>query len=98
MKKRDLSLTFGSGIDELSSVHSFNSDEIRSTMLVFVLVSENNLGKRSSSARVVYNVLNNALNVPNKKHRVSLVMRKHSKVTLLMRWLLTRFFRQSPEF
>jgi len=55
---------FGSGIDELSSVHSFNSDEIRSTMLVFVLVSENNLGKRSSSARVVYNVLNNALNVP----------------------------------
>ena len=31
-------------------------------MLVFVLVSENNLGERSTSAGVVYNVLNNALN------------------------------------
>jgi len=63
VKKRDLSLTFGSGIDELSSVHSFNSDEILSAVLVSVHVLEYNFGKWSATSGVVNDILDCALNV-----------------------------------
>jgi hypothetical protein len=54
---------FGSGVDELSSVHALNSDEIFIVLLEFVLVSETDLGERSSTARVVDNILHNSLDV-----------------------------------
>jgi len=53
----------GSGVDELSGVHAFNSDEILSTLLVFVLVSENNFGERGATAGVVHNVLDKTFDV-----------------------------------
>jgi hypothetical protein len=56
-------LTFSSTVDEHSGVHAFNSDEIFSTLLVSVLVSEDNLGKGGTSAWIVHNVPHNTLNV-----------------------------------
>ena len=47
----------------MAGVHAFDSDEKLSVLLEFVLVSEDNLGKRSTSARVVNDVLHDSLDV-----------------------------------
>jgi hypothetical protein len=49
----------------LTSVEAFNSNEILSSELVLVRVSENNFGKRSSTAWVMNDFLHNSLDVPN---------------------------------
>jgi len=54
---------FGTRVDKLAGVHSFNSDEILSAVLVSVLVSENNFGKRSATSSIVDDVLDSALDV-----------------------------------
>ena len=59
-----MKLTLGPGVDEHSGVHAFNGDEIFSAMLVFVLVSEDNFSKRSTTTSVVYNVSHNTLDIP----------------------------------
>lgn len=56
-------LTLGSGVDELTSVESFNGNEILSSVLILVRVSEQNLGEGSSTARVVNDFLHNSLDV-----------------------------------
>jgi hypothetical protein len=45
-------------------VHSFYSYEEFSSLLEFVWVSEDNLGKRSTSSWVMDNILDNTLDVP----------------------------------
>merc|ERR1712083_1052686 len=55
--------TFRSSVDELSGVHALDSDEILSVLLVFVLVSENDFGKRCATAWIVHNVLHKSLDV-----------------------------------
>ena len=62
--------TFASSVDEHSCVHAFNSDEILSTVLVSVLVSENNFGKWSATSGVVDDVLNNSFDVSVKQTSV----------------------------
>ena len=59
--------TFASSVDKHSSVHAFNGDEILSALLVFVLVSEDNLGKGGTSAGVMDDVSHNSLHIPKKK-------------------------------
>jgi len=54
---------FGAAIDEHSGVHALDSDEKLSVLLEFVLVSEDDFGERCATARVVNNVLNDALDV-----------------------------------
>jgi len=54
---------FGARIDELAGVHAFDSDEKLSVLLEFVLVSESDLGKGGATARIVHDVLHDALNV-----------------------------------
>jgi hypothetical protein len=56
--------TLGTSIDELTSEKTLNSDEILSTVLVLVGVSEDNLGERSATTRVVHNFLDDSLDVP----------------------------------
>ena len=56
-------LTLGASVDKLSSEHSLDGDEIFDSLLVPVRVSEDNLGKGRTSARVMNNVLHNTLNV-----------------------------------
>jgi len=55
--------SFGSRVDKLTGVHALHSDEILSVLLVFVLVSENDFGKRCATARIVNDVLHNSLDV-----------------------------------
>jgi len=55
--------SFRSSIDKLTGVHALDSDEILSVLLVFVLVSENDFGKRCATARIVHNVLHNSFDV-----------------------------------
>ena len=55
--------SFGATIDELAGVHAFDSDEKLSVLLEFVLVSENDFGKRGATAWVVHNVLDDSLDV-----------------------------------
>lgn len=50
----------------MAGVHAFNSDEILSSVLVFVLVSENNFGERCSSAGIVNDVLDNSFDISDK--------------------------------
>lgn len=47
----------------MACVHAFDSDEKLSVLLEFVLVSENDFGKRGATARVVHNVLHDTLDV-----------------------------------
>ncbi len=56
--------TLGTSIDELTSEETLNSDEILSTVLVLVGVSEDNLGERSATTSVVHNFLDDSLDVP----------------------------------
>jgi hypothetical protein len=55
--------TLGTSIDELTSEETLNSDEILSTVLVLVGVSEDNLGERSATTSVVHNFLDYSLDV-----------------------------------
>jgi len=59
--------TFASSVDEHSCVHSLDSNEIFGAMLVFVLVSEDNLGERCTSAGIVNNVPDYSLDVTKKR-------------------------------
>jgi hypothetical protein len=52
-----------SSVDELASVHAFDGDEELSALLVFVLVSEDNLGEGGSAASIVNNVSHYSLDV-----------------------------------
>ena len=56
--------TLGTSVDELTSEETLNSDEILSTVLVLVGVSEDNLGERSATTSVVNNFLDDSLDVP----------------------------------
>ena len=51
----------------LTGVHALDSDEILSVLLVFVLVSENDFGKRCATARIVHDVLYDSTNVSANK-------------------------------
>lgn len=51
----------------MTGVHSFHGDEILSALLVFVLVSENNFGKRGSTSGVVHDVTYYTLDVTKEK-------------------------------
>jgi len=55
--------SFRSSMNILTGVHALDSDEILSVLLVFVLVSENDFGKRCATARIVHNVLHNSFDV-----------------------------------
>jgi len=55
--------SFVSTVDEHSSVHAFNSDEVLSALLVFVLVSEHDLGEGGTSTSVVDDVSHDTLDV-----------------------------------
>jgi len=55
--------SLGTSIDELTSEETFNGDEILSTVLELVGVSENNLGERSATTSIVHNFLDESLDV-----------------------------------
>jgi len=55
--------SLGASVDKLSSEHSLDGDEIFDSLLVPVRVSEDNLGKWSTSAGIMNNVLHNTLDV-----------------------------------
>ena len=76
--------TLGTSIDELTSEETLNSDEILSTVLVLVGVSEDNLGERSATTSVVHNFLDDSLDVT--------MIRVKQKV------VLTLLFRRSQGF
>ena len=59
MKKHTLSTS----VDKLTSEHALNSDEILSSVLELVWVSEDNLGEWCAAARIVYNFLDDSLDV-----------------------------------
>ena len=56
--------TLGTSVDKLTSEETLNSDEILSTVLVLVGISEDNLGERSATTCVVHNFLDDSLDVP----------------------------------
>ncbi len=58
--------TLGTSIDELTGEETLNSDEILSTVLELVGVSEDNLGKRCATTGIVYNFLDGSLDVAKK--------------------------------
>ena len=62
-------LTFGAAVDKLAGVHAFDSDEKLRVLLEFVLVSENDLGERGATARIVHNILDNTLDVSASNER-----------------------------
>jgi len=55
--------SLSTSVDELTSEETLNGNEILSTVLVLVGVSEDNLGERSATARVVNNFLDDSLDV-----------------------------------
>ena len=61
--KRTNLLTLGTSVDELACVHSLHSNEILNSVLVSVGVSEDNFSQRGSTAWVVNDFLDNALDV-----------------------------------
>lgn len=56
------------GIDEHTSVHALDGDEVFSSELVLVHVSELNLSERGSTTGIVDNILNDSLDVADRKH------------------------------
>lgn len=60
-----MTLTLRTGVDELTSVETLNSNEILSSVLELVRVSEDNLGERSAAARIVHNFLDDTLDISN---------------------------------
>lgn len=63
LKLRIENLTLNTGVDELSSVHSFDGDEVFNSLLVSVCISEDNLGKRGTSTGVMNDISDDTLNV-----------------------------------
>ena len=61
--------TFASSVDEHSCVHAFNGDEILSALLVFVLVSEDDLGEGGTSTSIMNNVSHNSLDITTRQVR-----------------------------
>jgi len=59
----DRESSLGTSVDELTSEETLNGDEILSTKLVLVGISEDNLGKRSASTSIVHNFLDDSLDV-----------------------------------
>lgn len=55
--------TLGTSVDELTSEETLNSDEILSSVLELVGVSEDNLGEGGTTAGVVNNFLDDSLDV-----------------------------------
>ena len=95
--------TFASSVDEHSCVHSLDCNEIFGAMLVFVLVSEDDLGERCTSAGIVYNVPDYSLDVTKK--RVSNRLDFGASAALgncrrarLVGPVLTQLFQRSQEF
>ena len=85
----------------MAGVHAFDSDEKLSVLLEFVLVSENNLGKRGATAGVVHNVLHDSLDVSADKEALHVRhsifdcrVIKMASVTLLLTLCVPR----SPRF
>jgi len=61
-------ISYGEGclstsIDELTSVHSFNGDEVLKSLLESICISEGDLSEWCSSTWIVNNVLNNSLDI-----------------------------------
>lgn len=57
------------GIDEHASVHALDGDEVFSSELVLVHVSELNLSERGSTTGIVDNILDDSLDVADRgKH------------------------------
>ena len=56
-------ITFSSAVDELTSVETFNSDEVFSALPVSVGISENDLGQRGSSSWIVKDVFDESLDI-----------------------------------
>ena len=67
---RVILLTLWASVNEHSSVHALNGDEIFSAMLVFVLVSKDHFSKRSTTTGVVYNISDNSFDVPKQLLKV----------------------------
>jgi len=55
--------SFGTSIDKLTSVHTFYCNEILSSMLVSVRISEHNSGKWCSTTWIVNNFFDNSLGI-----------------------------------
>ena len=55
--------TLLAGVNVLTGVHALDGHEVLSALFVFVLVSENDFGKRCATARIVHDVLHNSLDV-----------------------------------
>jgi hypothetical protein len=74
--------TLGTSVDELTSEETLDSDEILSTVLVLVGISEDNLGERSATTSVVHNFLDDSLDVPiieNEKANVLTLLFRRSQ-------------------
>ena len=56
-------VAFFASVHKHAGVHTFDGDEILSAVLVFILVSEDNLSEGCASSRVVNDVLDNSLDV-----------------------------------
>jgi len=61
---------FGASIDELTCVHSFDSDEVLDSLLVSVCISECNLCEWCTPAWVMNDVLHNTLHIPLSLNKV----------------------------
>jgi len=59
----DDELGFAAAIDELARVHALDSDKVLSVVSVAILILELDLSEGSTTARIVQNVLHNALDV-----------------------------------
>jgi len=53
----------GATVEELAGVHAFDSNEILNVLLEFVAISEHDLGKGSTTARIMHDVLHDTLDV-----------------------------------
>ena len=77
-----------SSIDELASEEALNSDEILSSVLVLVWVSEDDLSEGGSTAGVMYNFLDDSLDVAILNNGIS----------KMVGFELTLLFRRNQEF
>ena len=60
-------ITFLSAVNELTSVHAFNSQEMGSLESVFIRVSEDDFSEGSTTAGVVKNLSNDSLDISKQK-------------------------------
>lgn len=84
-----------SSVDELTGVHAFDGDEVLSALLVFVNVSENNLGEGGTTASIVNDVSDDTLDVSEEevRYQVNALFRLGHADTLLRNKVLTPFSR-----